>query len=107
MMSSNNSSAASILFRQLDVNKYMVTFKDTDKHSPDLIVWELKQRPEHQALVSFVETKRNTITENVVDMEIHLRTLCDVADLIQKAALQAADGFGRLDTAFEQAINTF
>ena len=94
-------------FRRLDVNSYMVTFLNTDKHTPDMISWILKERPEHTALVSFVETKQVGLVaeDNVMEMEIHLRRLCDVAELVAKAATQAAQSVGVLSFEFQKALN--
>ena len=79
-------------FRQLDVNKYQVVFAQTDRHTPDLIAWELKQRPEHKKQVSFVETRQNEgVSGDTIELEIHLRTaLVDVPSLIHTAAQQSA-----------------
>ena len=70
----------SITFRRLDLNRYMITFLNTDKHSPDMIAWILKQYPEYQSIVSFVATKKVGLGEDdAIEMEIHLEKVCDVA----------------------------
>ena len=66
-----------------------------DKHTPSLIAWELKERPEHKARLKFVETNRDTATGDVT-MEMHTTALCDVADLICVGARQASSGFEEL-----------
>ncbi len=93
-------------FRQLDVKKYQVVFVDTDVHTPDLIVWELKQRPEFKQLVSFAETRRvEGINGNTVEMEVHLKiTLADVPELIRSAAEQSAKKWQELSNVFENAL---
>lgn len=98
---------ANVSFRRLDVNRYMVTFFDTDMHTPDMIAWVLKDRPEHQQIVSFVGTKKAGLAnEKTVDMEIHLKKLCDVAELVATAARQAARSVGELKNEFDRALAT-
>jgi hypothetical protein len=97
----------SITFRRLDVNRYMVTFLNTDSHTPDMIAWILKQRPEHQELVSFVATKPAGLGEDsVVKIEIHLKKICDVAELVSQAASQAAASIGQVKHDFVEALKT-
>jgi len=92
----------SITFRRQDVNRYLVTFHNTDKHSPDMITWILKEKEE---LVSFAETKQAGLAENdVVEMEIHLTKIADVAEIVAKAATQAAQSVGTLRSEFQEAL---
>lgn len=92
-------------FRQLDINKYQVIFFNTDQNTPDLIVWELKTRTEHQKQISFAETRK---TDNEVEMEIHLKqSLSDVPNLIRIAAEQSAQRWKEFADDFEGALKLF
>lgn len=93
-------------FRQIDVGKYVVTFSNTDQHTPDLIAWELKERSEHQHRVAFAETKKlEGVSGNTIELEIHLKEMfTDVPALIHAAAKQSADGLTAHENAFERAL---
>ena len=100
-----NDEEVAITFRRLDVNRYMITFLGTDKHTPDMITWIMKQYPEYKDKVGFVATKRHGLGEDDnIEMEIHLEKLCDVTELIANAANQAAKSVGQLKNAFEEAL---
>lgn len=100
--------AVGITFQRLDVNSYMVGFLDTDKHTPDMICWILKEEPGFRELVSFVETKKMELNEdNKIGVEIHLKQMCDVAELIAKASARAAQSVGVLRDKFKQALQEF
>lgn len=92
-------------FRQLDLNKYLVTFSESDGNTPDLIAWRLKQ-PHYEFAVSFVETRKvKGISGETIEMEIHLKSsMNDVADLIRGAAEESAAGWNHLEQLFVQAI---
>jgi len=91
-------------FRQLDVNKYLIVFSETDSNTPDLITWQLKQ-PHYAQAVSFVETRKvKGISGETVEMEMHLKSsMNDVADLIRAGAEESAAGWNRLEQLFVQA----
>jgi len=79
----------------------MISFLNTDNHTPDMITWMLKTQPEYESTVKFAETKKAGLGEDKeVEMEIHLKRLCDVAELVAKAATQAAQSMGRLREEF-------
>ena len=91
-------------FTQLDLMKYLVTFKKTDKNTPDLIAWELKQ-PKYKGIVSFVETKTVTkIGEDSIEMIILVESsLTDVAELIKNASKDSANGWRKIQFNFMTA----
>lgn len=77
-------SAATLKITPLDINKYMATFINVDKHIPDLIADELNNHFSH--VVIFAATRRPDRDKPLVEMEVHLSTVSDVADLIKQAA---------------------
>lgn len=87
-------------FHTVDVNKYLIRFADgTDSHTPDMIAWQLKQK--HQDKVSFVDTRRvSELGGDRMEMEVHLTTVADVADLIHVAGMEASQGWTLLQNAF-------
>ena len=105
-MTSESAAIDRTTFRQIDVNKYVVTFTHTDQHTPDLITWELKDRKENERFVSFAETKNlEGVGGNTIELEIHLKEMfSDVPQLIQNAAEQSASGWEKLESAFDNAL---
>jgi len=94
-----------ITFRRLDVNRYMITFFNTDKHTPDMITWMMKQYPEYKDKVGFVATKKTGLGEDDdIEMEIHLKRICDVTELVANAANHAAESIGLFKKAFQEAL---
>jgi uncharacterized membrane protein len=96
---------SNMTFRQLDLNKYLIVFSESDSNTPDLITWQLKQS-KYAFAVSFVETRKvEGISGETIEMEIHLKSsMNDVADLIRAAAEESAEGWNRLERLFVQAV---
>lgn len=75
----------SLVITQLDINKYMATFRNMDRHIPDLIADELNNN--FSDCILFAATRSPDREKQLVEMEIHLSKVCDVADLIQISAM--------------------
>jgi hypothetical protein len=79
------SGAATIQVDVLEINKFMVTFDNVNKHIVDLIADELNNN--HASEVAFAGTRRPDREEDVIEMEVHVtRHGVDVAGLITTAA---------------------
>lgn len=102
-MNSKAQTADGVSIRRLDVNQYMLTWLGTDKHTPDMISWVLLKR--YGDSVSFVATKKVGLEQdNMIDMEVRLKGLHDVAELVAAAALQASQSVASLAHAFDIAL---
>lgn len=65
----------------------MVTFANMDKHIPDLIADELNNHfAPPNGVVLFAATRRPDREKPLIEMEVHLSTIADVADIIKRAA---------------------
>ena len=71
--------------------RYMATFNNVDRHIPDLIADELNNN--FANVVRFAATRRPDRDKPLVEMEIHLSTVADVADLIRQAALNQRERY--------------
>jgi hypothetical protein len=93
-------SSFNLQIRQLDVNRYMVKFINTSWHIPDLPVQELNQNPK----IEFAGTRRPDLDKPVVEMEIHMNRVADVAEELRQASdkqeLKLRDLSQLLDRAF-------
>lgn len=64
-----------------------MTFTNMDKHIPDLIADELNNYfSPPNGFVVFAATRRPDREKPLVEMEVHLSSVADVADLIKRAA---------------------
>lgn len=82
----------------------MATFSNVDKHIPDLIADELNNHYSH--IVAFAATRRPDRDKSLVEMEVHLASVADVADLIKEAALGQRRRYEELRARLKNAALT-
>ena len=89
--------------RQLDVNRYMIRFINITWHLPDLPAEELKKNPK----ILFVGTRRPDLEKPLVEMEVHMDRIGDVAEELRLATEKQDFKLLELDQLLDRAFMSY
>lgn len=93
-----------LTFNTLSLNHYHVIFENTDQHTVDMIAWTLKELEIYKSIVEFVATKKIGFGKTNIQMNILLKKVCDVPQLISNASRCAAQSVNLIKNEFDQAL---
>lgn len=89
--------------RQLDINRYMMRFVNITWHLPDMTAEELKKNPK----IIFVGTRRPDLEKPLVEMEVHMDRVGDVAEEVRVAAEKQEFKLRELDQLLDRAFMSY